>query len=316
MNKEKRDKEKIILIGAGAVGSSYAFALVNQNIGKELGIIDLNSGKSEGDAIDLSDGLAYTSPKKIYAATYEDCRDADLVVITAGATHNANQTRLDLLNINLKITKEVVDSVMASGFDGIFLVANNPVDIMSYAVQQFSGLPASRVIGSGTALDSARFRKSLSEIINVDARDIQAYIVGEHGDSQFPVWSHANIGGLQIYEWVKKHSNVTEDRLVELVADVRDTGNRIIERKGATYYGIAVTLARITKAIFNDEHAILPLSVMLDGQYGESNIYIGSPAILTREGIQSVIEIPLNDMEKQKMAESIGTLRKMINEVM
>lgn len=311
-----RDKEKVILIGAGAVGSSYGFALVNQNIGKELGIIDLNEGKSEGDAIDLSDGLAYTSPKKIYAATYEDCQDADLVVITAGATHDANQTRLDLLATNLKITRAVVDSVMASGFDGIFLVANNPVDIMTYAVWQFSGLPAHRVIGSGTALDSARFRKSLAEVITVDPRDVQAYIMGEHGDSQFPVWSHANIGGLQVYEWVKKHPEVTQEQLVKLVADVRDTGNHIIERKGATYYGIAITLARITKAIFDDEHAILPLSVMLNGEYGESDIYIGSPAVITREGIQCVIEVPLNELEKQKMSESIRTIRKMKNQVL
>lgn len=310
------DKQKIILIGAGAVGSSYAFALVNQNIGKELGIIDLNAGKSEGDAIDLSDGLAYTSPKKIYAATYEDCRDADLVVMTAGATHNAEQTRLDLLNINLKITKQVVTSVMASGFDGIFLVANNPVDIMSYAVQKYSGLPASRVIGSGTALDSARFRKSLAELIEVDARDIHAYIMGEHGDSQFPVWSNANIGGLQIYDWVKKHPEITEDKLVQLVADVRDAGNHIIERKGSTYYGIAVTLARITKAIFNDEHAILPLSVKLDGEYGESDIYIGTPAVLTRQGIQTVLEIPLNELEEQKMKESMMTIRQLIDQVL
>lgn len=312
---ENRDKQKIILVGAGAVGSSYAFALVNQNIGKELGIIDLNHGKSEGDAIDLSDGLAYTSPKKIYAATYDDCHDADLVVITAGATNTADQTRMDLLHINLKITKDIVDSVMASGFDGMFLVANNPVDIMAYAVQKFSGLPASRVIGSGTTLDSARFKKSLAEIIQADPRDIQAYIIGEHGDTQFPVWSHANIGGLQVYEWVKKRPEVTEESLIQLVEDVRDAGYRIIERKGSTYYGIAISLARITKAIFDDEHAILPLSVQLNGQYGASDLYIGSPAVITREGIQCVIEIPLNDMEQQKMQDSIHAIQQMIDEV-
>lgn len=308
---QRKEKEKIILVGAGDVGSSYAFALVAQNIGRELGIIDLDTGKSEGDALDLSDGLAFTSPKKIYAATYDDCSDADLVVITAGAAQKEGETRLDLINKNLKITKGIVDSIMASGFDGIFLVASNPVDILTYAVWKFSGLPTNRVIGSGTSLDSARFRRALANLTDVDARDVHAYIIGEHGDTQFPVWSHANIGGLQIYEWVREHPEITEDSLIELVTGVRDAAYKIIQRKGSTHYGIAIALARITKAIFDDENAILPLSVYLDGEYGEKDIYIGSPAIINREGIKSVLEIPLNDLEKQKMQDSVSTIREM-----
>lgn len=310
----RKEKEKIILVGAGDVGSSYAFALVAQNIGRELGIIDLDTGKSEGDALDLSDGLAFMSPKKIYAATYADCRDADLVVLTAGAAQKPGETRLDLINKNLKITKGIVDSIMASGFDGIFLVASNPVDILSYAVWQFSGLPAERVIGSGTSLDSARFQRALAKMADVDARDVHAYIIGEHGDTQFPVWSHANIGGLQIYEWVKKHPEVTEESLIGLVKNVREAAYEIIQRKGSTHYGIAIALARITKAIFDDENAILPLSVYLKGEYGAEDIYIGTPAIINREGIQSVIEIPLNDLEKQKLSESLTTIRTMKDE--
>lgn len=308
---QRKEKEKIILVGAGDVGSSYAFALVAQNIGRELGIIDLDTGKSEGDALDLSDGLAFTSPKKIYAATYDDCSDADLVVITAGAAQKEGETRLDLINKNLRITKGIVDSIMASGFDGIFLVASNPVDILTYAVWKFSGLPTNRVIGSGTSLDSARFRRALANLTDVDARDVHAYIIGEHGDTQFPVWSHANIGGLQIYEWVREHPEITEDSLIELVTGVRDAAYKIIQRKGSTHYGIAIALARITKAIFDDENAILPLSVYLDGEYGEKDIYIGSPAIINREGIKSVLEIPLNDLEKQKMQDSVSTIREM-----
>ncbi|MDF0479703.1 L-lactate dehydrogenase [Vagococcus sp. PNs007] len=311
---QMKEKQKIILVGAGDVGSSYAFALVAQNIGRELGIIDLNIGKSEGDALDLSDGLAYTSPKKIYAATYADCHDADLIVLTAGAAQKENETRLDLINKNLKITQSIVSEIMASGFDGIFLVASNPVDILTYAVQKFSGLPKHRVIGSGTSLDSARFRRSLAKIIDVDARDVHAYIIGEHGDTQFPVWSHANVGGLQIYEWVKKQPDITEERLIDLVADVRDAAYKIIERKGSTHYGIAIALARITKAIFDDENAIFPLSVALDGAYGEEDVYIGSPAVINREGIRQVIEIPLNDVEKLKMKESVATIKKMQTE--
>lgn len=311
---QRKEKEKIILVGAGDVGSSYAFALVAQNIGRELGIIDLDTGKSEGDALDLSDGLAFTSPKKIYAATYDDCSDADLVVLTAGAAQKEGETRLDLINKNLKITKGIVDSIMASGFDGIFLVASNPVDILTYAVWKFSGLPTNRVIGSGTSLDSARFRRALANLTDVDARDVHAYIIGEHGDTQFPVWSHANIGGLQIYEWVREHPEITEDSLIELVTGVRDAAYKIIQRKGSTHYGIAIALARITKAIFDDENAILPLSVYLDGEYGEKDIYIGSPAIINREGIKSVLEIPLNDLEKQKMQDSVSTIRDMQND--
>ena len=304
-------KEKIILVGAGDVGSSYAFTLVTQNIGRELGIIDLNVGKSEGDALDLSDGLAFTSPKKIYAATYADCHDADLVVLTAGAAQKPGETRLDLVNKNLAITKGIVENIMASGFNGIFLVASNPVDILTYAVLKFSGLPKNQVIGSGTSLDSARFRKSLAQIADVDARDVNAYIIGEHGDSQFPVWSHANIGGLQVYEWMKGQPDVTEESLIELVAGVRDAAYEIIQRKGSTHYGIAVALARITQAIFNDQNAILPLSVLLEGEYGVSDICIGTPAIINRQGLKSVVELPLNDLEKQKMSESVQTIREM-----
>lgn len=312
----QKEKEKIILVGAGDVGSSYAFALVAQNIGRELGIIDLNTGKSEGDALDLSDGLAFTSPKKIYAATYADCHDADLIVLTAGAAQKPGETRLDLINKNLKITQSIVENIMASGFNGIFLVASNPVDVLTYAVWKFSGLPSSQVIGSGTSLDSARFRRALATITEVDARDVHAYIIGEHGDTQFPVWSHANIGGMQIYEWVKKHPEVTEESLIELVTGVRDAAYKIIQRKGSTHYGIAIALARITKAIFDDENAILPLSVYLDGEYGTEDIYIGTPAVINREGIKSVIEIPLNDLEKQKMSESVATIRSMGEEAL
>ncbi|MGX6961400.1 L-lactate dehydrogenase [Vagococcus xieshaowenii] len=309
-----KDHQKIILIGNGAVGSSYAFALVTQNIGQELGIIDVNTDKAEGDAIDLSHALAFTSPKKIYAATYDDCHDADIVVITAGAAQKPGETRLDLVHKNMKIFKEIVTNVVNSGFDGIFLVATNPVDILTYATWKFSGFPKHRVIGSGTSLDSARFRQAISELVGVDARNVHGYILGEHGDTEFPVWSHANIAGLQIYEWVKSHPEVDEEALVNMFFDVRDAAYTIINKKGATYYGIAVALARITKAILNDEDSILPLSVYLDGEYDQQDIYIGAPAVINRQGIKEVLEIPLNQAEKEKMVYSADTLRSVLNE--
>ncbi len=312
---KRKNSQKIILIGDGAVGSSYAFALVTQNIGRELGIIDMNVAKTEGDAIDLSDALAFTSPKHIYAATYADCKDADLIVLTAGAAQKPGETRLDLISKNLKIFKSIIDQVMATGFDGIFLVATNPVDILTYATWKFSGLPAGRVIGSGTSLDSARFRQEIARKVNVDARNVHAYILGEHGDTEFPVWSHANIGGLQLYEWIKQNDEtVDEDELLEVFYSVRDAAYRIIEKKGATFYGIAVSLARITKAIFNDENAILPLSVYLDGEYGQHDVFIGVPAVINRDGIRKAIEIPLTDVEKGNLQHSADTLRKVIKD--
>lgn len=311
---EKKDHQKVILVGDGAVGSSYAFALVTQNIAQEVGIVDINTAKTEGDAIDLSHALAFTSPKKIYSATYADAHDADLVVITAGAPQKPGETRLDLVHKNLKINREVVTSIVNSGFDGIFLIAANPVDILTYSTWKFSGFPRERVIGSGTSLDSARFRQALAELVGVDARNVHAYILGEHGDSEFPVWSHANVAGLQIYDWVKSHPDINEEEIVDLFFSVRDAAYTIIEKKGATFYGIAVALARITKAILDDENAVLPLSVYMDGEYGLEDIFIGAPAVINAKGIKQVIEIPLTDGERERMHASAKQLKEIIDE--
>lgn len=312
--KALKDHQKVILVGDGAVGSSYAFALVTQNIAQEVGIIDINTKKTEGDALDLTDALAWTSPKKIYAATYDDAHDADLVVITAGAPQKPGETRLDLVHKNLKINREVVTAIVNSGFNGIFLVAANPVDILTYATWKFSGFPKERVVGSGTSLDSARFRQKIAELVGVDARNVHAYILGEHGDSEFPVWSHANVGGLQIYEWVKNNPDVDEEAMVNLFFGVRDAAYTIIEKKGATFYGIAVALARITRAILNDENAIFPLSVYLDDMYGQKDVYIGAPAVVNAQGVQQVIEIPLTDSEQDRMNASASELKQILTD--
>lgn len=317
MTKIKDDgNQKVILIGDGAVGSSYAFALVTQNIAQEIGIIDINKAKTEGDAMDLSHALAFTSPKKIYAAEYSDCSDADLVVISAGAAQKPGETRLDLVKKNMRIFKSIIGEVMASGFDGIFLVATNPVDILTYATWKFSGLPKHRVIGSGTSLDSARFRQGIASLVNVDTRNVHAYILGEHGDTEFPVWSHANVAGVQIYDWVKGNPGVDEESMVELFYSVRDAAYDIIEKKGATFYGIAVALARITKAIFDNENAVLPVSAYLDGEFGQKDLYIGVPAIINRQGVSKIVEIPLNDSEQEKMTYSANTVKKVGSEAL
>lgn len=310
---EKRHK-KIILVGDGAVGSSYAFATVIQGVGEELGIIDLNIDKAKGDAMDLSDALAYTSPKKIYQAEYADCHDADLVVITAGAAQKPGETRIDLVHKNLKIFKSMIAQIMESGFNGIFLIATNPVDILTYATWKFSGLPANQIIGSGTSLDSARFRQEIAKLVDVDPRNVHAYILGEHGDTEFPVWSHANVGGLQIYEWVQQYSSVDEEALVQSFFDVRDKAYKIIEKKGATYYGIAAALARITTAILRDENAIIPVSVYMLGEYNQEDVFISSPAVINSHGIRNIIELPLNEYEQSKLNASANHLKGIMKE--
>ena len=311
----KKDHQKVILVGDGAVGSSYAFALVTQNIAQEVGIVDINVPKTEGDALDLSHALAFTSPKKIYAATYADAHDADLVVITAGAPQKPGETRLDLVHKNLKINRSVVTQIVESGFNGIFLIAANPVDILTYSTWKFSGLPKERVIGSGTSLDTARFRQALAEKIGIDARSVHAYIMGEHGDSEFAVWSHANVAGVKLEQWLQDNRDVDAQGLVDLFISVRDAAYSIINKKGATYYGIGVALARITKAIFDDEKTVLPLSVYQTGQYeGVEDVFIGQPAIVGAHGIVRPVNLPLNDAELQKMQASAKQLKDIIDD--
>jgi L-lactate dehydrogenase len=307
---------RVALIGTGAVGSSYAFALLNQGITEELVLIDLNEAKAEGDAMDLNHGAPFApSRTKIWYGTYADCDKADLVVITAGANQKPGETRLDLVEKNTKIFKGIVEQIMASGFDGIFLVATNPVDILTYAVWKFSGLPKERVIGSGTILDTARFRFLLGEYFDVDTRNVHAYIIGEHGDTELPVWSHADIAGTRISEWTKRHESNQAD-LDNIFVNVRDAAYHIIERKGATYYGIAMGLVRLTKAILRNENSVLTVSTFLDGEYGQSDVYIGVPAVVNRNGVREVVELDLNEEEKEKFTNSVNVLKKTMEPVL
>ncbi|WP_251551379.1 L-lactate dehydrogenase [Neobacillus muris] len=306
---------RVALIGTGFVGSSYAFAMLNQGITEELVLIDLNKEKAEGDAMDLNHGLPFApSRTKIWFGSYEDCGKADIVVITAGANQKPGETRLDLVEKNTKIFKSIVDGILASGFDGIFLVATNPVDILTYAVRKFSGFPKERVIGSGTILDTARFRFLLGDYFDVDTRNVHAYIIGEHGDTELPVWSHADIAGMEIEKWKKTHGTSQKD-LDQMFENVRDAAYHIIERKGATYYGIAMGLVRLTKAILQNENSVLTVSAYLDGEYGQNDIYIGVPAIVNRKGIREIVELELNETEKQKFEHSVNVLKKTMESV-
>lgn len=309
-----KNTNKVALIGTGFVGSSYAFALLNQGVTEELVMIDVNREKAEGDARDLKHGLAFASPMKIYAGDYEDCYDADIVVITAGANQQPGETRLDLVEKNVKIFNNIVDSVMESGFDGIFLVATNPVDILSYATWKFSGLPKERVIGSGTILDTSRLRYLVGEEFDIDPRNIHAYIMGEHGDTEFPVWSHTTIGASNLSEVVDMTEKETQERLENIFVNVRDAAYHIIKQKGATYYGIAMGLVRITKAILRNENSVLTVSSLLEGEYDQDDLYIGVPAIINRDGIRKLIELPLNETEKNQFNHSAKTLKNVIDQ--
>ena len=283
---------KIILVGDGAVGSTYAFSLVQQGIAQELGIVDIIKERTQGDAIDLADATPWIAPKTIYSAEYSDAKDADLVVISAGAPQKPGETRLDLVNKNLKILSSIVEPIVESGFNGIFLVAANPVDILTHATWKMSGFPKDRVIGS---------------------RSVNAYMLGEHGDTEFPVWSYNNVGGVKVSDWVKAHPEVGENKLEAIHKEVADMAYDIINKKGATFYGIGTALAFITKAILNNEHRVLPLSVPMDGEYGLHDIHIGTPAVVGRHGLEQVIEMPLNADEQAKMEASAKQLKEVMD---
>ncbi|WP_088032894.1 L-lactate dehydrogenase [Evansella clarkii] len=305
---------KVVVIGAGAVGSSFAYALLNQGFVRDLVIIDLNHDKAEGDAIDLLHGMPFSSPMNIWAGTYADCRDANLVVNCAGANQAPGETRLELLEKNAKIFKDIVTKVMDSGFKGIFLVATNPVDVLAYATWKYSGLPSSQVIGSGTVLDSARFRYLLAHKFKVDSRNVHALILGEHGDSSLPVWSHVTIAGKPLFDFDEGNRPNAEE-LEETFIKVRDAAYEIIKRKGATYYGIGMGLARITKAIAKDENAVLPVSALLQGEYGQKDVYTGVPAVINSGGIRELVNLKLTEEETARFDKSAAILRGYINKI-
>jgi L-lactate dehydrogenase len=307
---------RVVVIGTGAVGCSYAYSLINQGVVEELVLIDVNKAKSEGEAMDLNHGIPFApSPVRVWNGDYADCKQADLVVITAGLAQKPGETRLQLVEKNTKIFKEIIRNIMNSGFNGIFLVATNPVDILTYVTWKESGLPKERVIGSGTVLDSARLRFQLGERLNIDPRNVHAAIIGEHGDTELPVWSHATIGIEPLDSFIEK-GEIDKKNLDEIFVNVRDAAYHIIERKGATYYGIGMSLVRITKAILHNENSILTVSVLLEGEYGQKDLYIGVPAVINRKGVREIIEMKLNEEEKEKFDHSAAVLKETMAQVL
>lgn len=303
------DRKKVVLVGDGAVGSAYTFAMTQQGLAEELVIIDLTKQRAEGDALDLEDATPFTAPKAIKAGDYTDCQDADLVVICAGAAQKPGETRLQLVGKNLKIMKSIVKPIVDAGFNGIFLVAANPVDILTYAVRKFSGFPANRVISSGTSLDSARLRVALAKRFGVNPASVIANVMAEHGDSEFAAYSSATIGGKPLLDMAKENG-ISEANLLQLEDDVRKKAYEIINRKGATYYGVATALMRISMSILRDENTVLPVGAYMDGEYGQHDVYLGTPAVINATGIAKIIEVPLNEREQAAFAGSAKTLKQ------
>lgn len=309
------NKRKVVLVGTGFVGMSMAYSLLNQGGVNELVLIDIDKNKAEGEAMDLSHGVP-CSPSKmsIKAGNYSDCKDADIVVITAGINQKPNQTRLELVEINAKIMKDITKSVLDSGFGGIFVIASNPVDIMTYVVQKVSGFPKEKVIGSGTMLDTARLRFLIGEYLKVSSKNVHAYIMGEHGDSSFVSWENAYVGCKKMVD-IMKDGNLPLSDLDDIHKGVVNAAYEIIEKKKATYYGIGVALVKIIKAILNDENEIMTISTYQNGEYGQKGLYIGVPAILGGSGVKEILKLKLEDNEQAKFDNSCNIIKDTINQI-
>ncbi len=305
-------KGKVVLVGTGMVGMSMAYSMLNQGGVNELILIDIDKDKTKGEEMDLSHGLPYAPQKMVIkAADYDECKDAQVVVITAGIAQKPGQTRLELAEVNAKIMKQITESIMASGFNGIIIVASNPVDLMTYVVSEVSGLPKNKVIGSGTVLDTARLRYIMADYLKISSKNIHAYIMGEHGDSSFVPWKHAYVGCKRIADVMKDNHHPMED-LEKIHKDVVNAAYEIIEKKRATYYGIGMALNRLVKAVLNNENSILTVSTYLkDGQYGQDDIYIGVPAVINSTGVRELLDLDLAEEEQAKLDESCRVLKEM-----
>lgn len=314
MSQDKISKRRLMLVGTGFVGMSFAYSLLHEKGIDELVLVDVNEDKARGEAMDLSDGLVYADTKmKVYAGTYADAEFCNIVVLTAGAAQKPGQSRLELVKINANITKGVCEQLKANKFDGILVVANNPVDIMTYVAWKASGLPKEHVIGSGTVLDTARLRVELSDLLGFAPSNIHAYILGEHGDSSFVSWTNSYIGCKSLLEYLDEN-NISLMQLQNVYIDVRDKAYKIIDLKKATYYGIGLALKRIITAILNNERCILPISAYQNGEYGKTGYFISTPTVVGSDGATQILTLPLNENDQNRFNNSFDTLVKTINE--
>ncbi len=305
------DKRKIAVVGAGSVGSASAYALMISGLVNEMVLIDIDRKRAEGEAMDLAHGASFVSPIRVYAGDYRDCHDADIIVFSAGANQKPGETRLDLIQKNLGVLRETLPHIVSPKGDSILLIVSNPVDVLTYAALKITGLPPGRVLGSGTVLDSSRFRFLISEKCRVEARNVHAYVVGEHGDSEVPLWSLANIAGIKVEEFCCMHGVPCLDK--EAVSDqVRRAGYEIIERKGATYYAIGLAVRRICESIIRDENSILTVSGLIDGEYGIRDVCLSLPSLVNREGRVRALSVPMSEDEEAALRRSAVVIRKAV----
>ena len=311
----KLNNRKVAIIGCGFVGSASAFALLESGLFSEMVLIDANKEKAEGEALDISHGAPFARPTKIYAGEYNDIKDAAVVVVTAGAGQKPGETRLDLVKKNVGIFKSVIPQITEYNKDGILLIVANPVDVLTYAAAKLSDFPENRVFGSGTVLDTARFKYLLGEHLSVDSRSVHAFIIGEHGDSEIAAWSSANISGIPIHDFCEMRGHFEHEKAMKEIAEtVKNSAYEIIEKKGATYYGIAMSVRRICEAIIRDEKSVLPISSIQHGENGIDGVALSMPAIVGRDGVEGSVPIRLSEQEKAALLESSETLKAVINE--
>jgi L-lactate dehydrogenase len=304
---------RVAVVGVGNVGATFAYALLLSGLASEIALIDTNHAKAEGEAMDLNHTVPFTHPTRIWAGDCSDCAGAAVTVLAAGAGQQPGETRLDLIKKNASIWRAIIPQVVKHNPTGILLIATNPVDVLTYAAWKLSGLPAQRVIGSGTVLDTSRFRYLLSQRFGVDARSIHAYIIGEHGDSEVPVWSLANIAGMRLPEFCQAQDLAYEPRAMEeIFLQTRDAAYRIIERKGATYYAVAAGLMRITQAILRNQSTVLSVSSVINDYYGISDVCFSLPTVIDRGGVEMVLRLELNPEEIEKLRHSAEVLKTTI----
>ncbi len=307
------DDRKCAIIGCGFVGASSAFSLMQSGLFSELILLDVNTDRAEGEAMDLSHGLPFARPMEIRAGSYEDISGCGLVIITAGANQKPGETRLDLVKKNVGIFRQIIPEIVRHNTECILLIVSNPVDILTYAALKLSGFPPNRVIGSGTVLDTARLKYLIGRRFGVDSRSVHAFIIGEHGDSELAVWSSANVSGVELNRFCEQNGSFDHSTaLKELYEDVRGSAYEIIKKKGATYYGIAMSVRRIAECILRDEHSILSVSSLIRGHYGLDGLCMGVPTILGGEGVEKVLDIDLNGEEQLELMRSADALKKVL----
>lgn len=313
----KERGSKVVIIGAGFVGSTFAYSLLINGIASEIVMIDVNRERLEGEVMDLNHGLSFVRPTTVKSGTYADCADADVIVITAGSNQRPGETRIDLLARNTEIFRAIVAQIVATNTKAILLIATNPVDIMSYVTYKLSGFPASRVIGSGTVLDSARFRYLLSSHCHIDPSNIHAYIIGEHGDTEVPVWSLANIAGIRFADYCPVCGENCRAPLPkeEIFCEVKNAAYQIIKGKGATYYAIGLALVHIVESIIRDEYSVLTVSTLMKGEYGLDDVYLSLPCVVNRQGIERKMLLSLAPEEEKAFKHSGETLKQIQSQI-